>query len=361
MECKDLHLDGGVVGVVNCQGDVHLHGGVVENMTVHHDCYQYGGIIERRVRMVNASDQNTRDAINEAAARQAKPLTDEINKLKSKVAEEINRLRSDNAVLKRENADLKRKVSNTGTIESVRSYNARLNSENNYLKSKIQELRAELEKRKAKPEDTPPDDVLVMRIENLNLQLKTDREKHRKEVDKLKWRIDSLLDEINNGHRQIYEDETNGHYIGVTDDTLDVLFTLINEYPIATDNDLVKEYGISMATLKYIAKTLRLAKNPEQRREARERLKRHNIEMIERRGGDQGNHVNVKPVQKMAKYGRVLKTYDSIRQAAEDTGMAYKTIQEYCASYHTSKKHFTKEGFTFRYKDNENKNSKQSR
>ena len=351
MDCKDLHINGGVVGIVNCQGDVHLHGGVVEWMNVHRDCYQYGGIIERRNQVVNANSQNMRDAINEADVRQAKPYADE-----------INRLKRENAELKRENTELKRKASDKGTIESVRAYNVRLSHENSYLNSKLSELRCELEKlRAAKPEETPPDDVLVMRINDLRLQLETEREAHRKEVEKLKWRIDSLLDEVNNRHRLIYEDETEGHYIGVTDNTLDVLFTLINEYPIATDKDLSEEYGISMASLKYIAKILRLAKNPEQRREARERLKRHNIDLIERRGGDQGNHVNVKPVQKMAKYGRVLKTYDSIKQAAEDTGMAYKTIQEHCAIYHTSKKRFTKEGFTFRYKDNENKNSKQSR
>jgi hypothetical protein len=45
--------------------------------------------------------------------------------------------------------------------------------------------------------------------------------------------------------------------------------------------------GISITTLRYIAKALRLAKSPEARREARERLKRHGIEMIERRGGNQ--------------------------------------------------------------------------
>jgi hypothetical protein len=39
--------------------------------------------------------------------------------------------------------------------------------------------------------------------------------------------------------------------------------------------------------VRYIAKILRLSKSPEARREARERLKRHGIEMIERRGGDQ--------------------------------------------------------------------------
>ena len=348
MDCKDLHINGGVVGVVNCQGDVHLHGGVVEWMNVHRDCYQYGGIIERRNQVVNANSQNMRDAINEAAVRQAKPYADE-----------INRLKRENAELKRENTELKRKASDKGTIESVRAYNARLSHENSYLNSKLSELRSELEKRKAKPVDTPPDDVLVMRINDLRLQLETEREAHRKEVDELKWRIDSLLDEVNNRHRLIYEDETEGHYIGVTDNTLDVLFTLINEYPIATDKDLSEEYGISMATLKYIAKALRLAKNPEQRREARERLKRHNIDLIERRGGDQGNHSSAIPVDKVGKYGKLLKSYSSMKEAEADCHIAAETIKAHCERYPKGKRYFTKEGFTFRY--NENKNSKQSR
>lgn len=340
MDCKDLHLNGGVVGVVNCQGDVHLHGGVVEWMNVQRDCYQYGGIIERRNQVVNANSQNTRDAINEAAARHAKPYADE-----------INRLKRENAELKRENTKLKRKASDKGTIESVRAYNARLSHENNYLNNKLSELRAELEKlRAAKPEETPPDDVLVMRINHLRLQLETEREAHRKDVEKLKWRIDSLLDEVNNRHRLIYEDETEGHYIGVTDDTLDVLFTLINEYPIATDNDLSEEYGIPMASLKYIAKTLHLAKNPEQRREARERLKRHNIDLIERRGGDQGNHSNAIPVDKVGKYGKLLKSYSSMKEAEADCHIAAETIKAHCERYHKGKRYFTKEGFTFRYK-----------
>ena len=340
MDCKDLHIDGGVVGVVNCQGDVHLHGGVVEWMNVHRDCYQYGGIIERRNQVVNANSQNMRDAINEAAVRHAKPYADD-----------INRLKRENAELKRENTELKRKASDKGTIESVRAYNARLSHENSYLNSKLSELRAELEKlRAAKPEETPPDDVLVMRINDLRLQLETEREAHRKEVDELKWRIDSLLDEVNCRHRLIYEDETEGHYIGVTDDTLDVLFTLINEYPIATDNDLTEEYGISMASLKYIAKTLRLAKNPEQRREARERLKRHNIDLIERRGGDQGNHSNAIPVDKVGKYGKLLKSYSSMKEAEADCHIAAETIKAHCERYAKGKRCFTKEGFTFRYK-----------
>lgn len=348
MDCKDLHINGGVVGVVNCQGDVHLHGGVVENMTVHHDCYQYGGIIERRVRMVNVDDQNTRDAINEAARRQVKPLTDE-----------INRLKRENAELKRENTELKRKASDKGTIESVRAYNARLSHENSYLKSKIQELRAELEKRKTKPEETPPDDVLVYRICQLNDELTKEKEAHKQEIEDLKYRL-NVACEVNAKLRQPQVDDERRSQ-EIADKHIDILATLMSAYPFTPDDDLEFEFGIPVKKIRDTARALGVIKSKEERQAAVDYLRRQNIQMIERRGGDQGNHVNVKPVQKMAKYGRVLKTYDSIKQAAEDTGMAYKTIQEHCAIYHTSKKRFTKEGFTFRYKDNENKNSKQSR
>ena len=46
---EDIHIHGGVVGTVNCQGDVHMHGGVVERMNVQGDCKQYGGIIQQKI------------------------------------------------------------------------------------------------------------------------------------------------------------------------------------------------------------------------------------------------------------------------------------------------------------------------
>jgi hypothetical protein len=48
-------------------------------------------------------------------------------------------------------------------------------------------------------------------------------------------------------------------------------------------------YGISYSMIKTIAKALRLAKSPEARREAKDRLKRCGIEMTERRGGNHRN------------------------------------------------------------------------
>ena len=209
-------------------------------------------------------------------------------------------------------------------------------------------LRDKLGKEEA--ETQPDDDVLIAKIEHLQLELDKERAAHRQDLEDMRWRIDTLLDEVNNRHRQIYEDETKGHYIGVTDESLDILFALINEYPIACDRDLAEEYGIPMATLKYIAKALRLAKSPEQRREARERLKQHHLDLIERRGGNQGNFPMSKPVEKVARYGRVIKAYKTINEATEDTGHAADTIRNYCDAYKTKKRKFTKEGYTFRYK-----------
>ena len=153
----------------------------------------------------------------------------------------------------------------------------RSNRECEYLRKKLKESGS----------DEPSDNVLVQRIDQLRSQLAKEREEHRKKVEELEWRLKAVTDIANGRNERLYEDETNGHYIGVTDDSLDVLFTLINEYPIANDRDMVEEMGISITTLRYIARVLRLVKSPEARREAKERLKRHGIEMIERRGGDQ--------------------------------------------------------------------------
>ena len=195
--------------------------------------------------------------------------------------------------------------------------------------------------------EAPDDDILVRRIDSLQAQLIQERKAHEQEVEELKWRLEAITDIANGRNRKLYEDETNGHYIGVTDDSLDVLFTLINDYIISNDTDLSDEYGIPLGTIKYLAKILRLAKSPEERHEARDRLKRHNFEIIERRGGDQGH--NAQFVEMVSKDGKVLQTFRNAIQAAKKTGLCDKTIRSYCNSYETYRR-YTKNGLTFRYK-----------
>ena len=163
------------------------------------------------------------------------------------------------------------------TIRRLQDLLDKSNSECEYLRKKLKESGS----------DEPSDNVLVQRIDQLRSQLAKEREEHLKKVEELEWRLKAVTDIANGRNERLYEDETNGHYIGVTDKSLDVLFTLINEYPIGIGVDIAEDLGISPHMVKTIAKALRLAKSPEARREAKERLKRHGIDMIERRGGDQ--------------------------------------------------------------------------
>jgi hypothetical protein len=173
-----------------------------------------------------------------------------------------------------------------------------LTAENDNLKRENEKLRQALKER---DEQQPSDDILISKIRQLKDQLDKEREAHKKEIDELEWRLKAVTDIANGRNERLYEDESQRRPIAVTDDSLDVLFTLINEYPIANDRDMTEEMGISITTLRYIAKALRLAKSPEARREAKERLRRHGIEMIERRGGDQTKDKKKKPNKQKSK------------------------------------------------------------
>ena len=232
--------------------------------------------------------------------------------------------------------------------EERRNYRIRISGLEHRLNRSERECLNLREKLGKQETETPDDDVLVRRIDSLQAQLRQERKNHEQEVEELKWRLDAITDIANGRNRKLYEDETNGHYIGVTDDSLDVLFTLINDYIISNDTDLAEEYGIPLNFIKYLAKILRLAKSPEERREARERLKRHNFEIIERRGGARANqHPKTKAVEKVNKDGKVLATYKSIADAASRNGCCYETIKKYCNS---KKPRYTNGGLTFRYK-----------
>lgn len=242
MNCQivqdDLHIHGGVVEQVVCQGDVIMHGGCVNTMTVQGDCIQHGGIINRRVQQTgsNATYQQT----------ESKVVYKDRVIYKDRVVYRDRPTSNDTGTAARNEKDVE-------TIARLRSW--------------VESLERD--------------------VDRLKGELDNERESHRQEVDELKWRLDAVTEIANGRNERLYEDETKGHYIGVTDESLDVLFSLINDYPISYDCDLSEEYGISVQTLKYIAKVLRLAKSPEERREARERLKRHGMDLIERRGGDQ--------------------------------------------------------------------------
>ena len=198
--------------------------------------------------------------------------------------------------------------------------------------------------------DEPRDDVLVQRICSLRNELDKEKEAHKKDVDDLNYRIDTILDELNGYHEYCYDDHRHVQDLAINDEMFDVLFTFINLYPFTSDRDLAFEFGITKAQVKTIANILKMAKSSEARREAADYLQRQHRELIERRGGDQGNYADAKPVDKVGKYGRLIKSYDSMKAAARDNGLCAETVRKHCNRYHKANKLFTKDGYTFRFK-----------
>ena len=207
-------------------------------------------------------------------------------------------------------------------------------------------LRGRLDKLKETDHEQEPDDVLVQRICTLRNELDKEKEAHKKDVDDLNYRIDTILDELNGNHEYCYDDHRHVQDLVINDEMFDVLFTFINLYPFTSDRDLAFEFGITKAQVKTIANILKMVKSPEARREAVDYLQRQHRELIQRRGGNQGNHF-ARPVEKVARNGRVIETYDSVKEAAEANGFVENTITKHCNG---KIKGYATDGYKYRYK-----------
>lgn len=239
------------------------------------------------------------------------------------------------------NADIElaeKRLENSNLIWQVQQ----LQSEVHRLKQNNKKMREESKQHT----EVPDDDVLVRRIIRLQEQIEKEREAHAKELADLKDRLDTLM-EVNASLRQ-HNDDTDRRSQEIADYHIDILATLMAAYPFTTDKDLEFEFGIPVHRIRDTARLLGVIKSPEARAEAREYLQKQHIELIQRRGGDKGNH-SVKQVEKVTKGGRVLATYKSAADAARRTGFGTKTIQTYCKAKDNKK--YTSEGFTFRYKE----------
>ena len=201
--------------------------------------------------------------------------------------------------------------------------------------------------------EIPPDDVLVMRIHNLENAIAREKAAHEKDVEELQDRLDVAC-EINAQLRNRYEDDDRRSQ-EIADRHVDILATLMAAYPFTPTEDLAFEIGLPVQRIRYVAEAFNVLKSKEKRDEAREYLRKQQIELVDRRGGDQGKYnPRTRQIEKIDKKGNVLATYKSIVDAANRTGCSSTTVKKYCQSKKTT---YMKDGITFRYKDNENQNS----
>lgn len=209
-------------------------------------------------------------------------------------------------------------------------------------------LRSKLDKLKEIDPEQDSDDVLVQRICTLRNELAKEKEAHKKDVEDLNYRLDVAMD-INASLRHRIDDEERKSQ-EIADRHVDILASLMALYPFTPTEDLSFEFGLPPNRISYVATALKVVKSKDERDQAREYLQKQGLQLVERRGGDQGNYPDAKPVEKVGKYGRLIKSYDSLKAAARDNGLCAETVRDHCNRYHKANKIFTKDGYTFRFK-----------
>lgn len=230
-------------------------------------------------------------------------------------------------------------------------YQKRINDlESKLNKSDIEcfRLREKVNKLQNIDPEAEPDDVLVQRICSLRNELEKEREAHKKDVEDLNERLDVAM-EVNADLRHRIDDKDRKSQ-EIADSHVDILASLMALYPFTPTEDLTFEFGLPPQRISYVATALSVIKSKEERDKAREYLQKQGLQLIERRGGDQGNYADARPVEKVGKYGRLIKSYDNMKAAARDNGLCANTVREHCNRYQKANKFFTKDGYTFRFK-----------
>lgn len=255
MMYQDVHIHGGVVESVQTAGDVIIHGGVVERLTAHGDCKQYGGIVEQNIIQTGAN----------ANYQEPKVIYRDREKI----------VYRDRVVTK-----YRTRMETQKTIDDLQRLIERERRRADDLEARNVTLQEEL----LRKENQQSDNVLVMRIESLENQLKKEREARKKDVEDLQYNLDGVKEAYFDLLHQKKEQESKSQEIA--DKHIDILATLMALYPFTTDNDLVFEFGIPVNRIRDTARVLGVMKSPEERKAAVEYLRKQHIEFIQRRGGD---------------------------------------------------------------------------
>lgn len=313
---SDYHIYSGISGTLNVNsGTVYLYGGVVERLNLNDSRFvQNGGIVQRKI--IIGCNESTR-------------TPDEYSKTIDILNRRISRLESECLSVRKD----------------CRYWQERaqiLANDNNSLREKLDEV-------KGKNPEANQDDVLVQRICTLRKELEKEREAHKKEVEELNYRLDVAM-EVNADLRHRLDDHDKISQ-EIAERHVDILASIMALYPFTPTEDLTFEFGLQPNKISYVASALGVLKSKEERDAAREYLQNQGLQLMERRGGAQSNHF-MSPVEKVARNGRVIATYDSVTEAAEANESTPTTIRKYCNG---AKNGYDNDGYKYRYKKTKEK------
>lgn len=138
-----------------------------------------------------------------------------------------------------------------------------------------------------------------------------------------------LTDELRQEWRECKNDKERERNI---EKRTDLFATMLALYPYTETEVLEKQLGISAQRIKEYCGIIGVRKSKEYRSE------------INRKNGSLHNP-KTKPIEKVARNGRVVATYKSVSEAARENGYSDKTISFYCNRQSRRLK-----GYKYRYK-----------
>lgn len=130
------------------------------------------------------------------------------------------------------------------------------------------------------------------------------------------------------------------------DKQMDTFATIMAAFPFTPTDKLAKEFEVSSIRIIRDAEMCGVEKSTELRAEAKDYLARQGLKLDDDRGGDQGNHF-MRPVEKVARNGRVVATYKSVSEAAETNNLSHNAINNHCSG---KVKGYSNAGYKYRYK-----------
>ena len=130
------------------------------------------------------------------------------------------------------------------------------------------------------------------------------------------------------------------------DKQMDAFATIMASFPFTPISKLAKEFDVDRKRIIRDAELCGVEKSTELRAEAKDYLARQGLKLDDDRGGDQGNHF-MRPVEKVARNGRVVATYKSVLEAAEMNNLSHNAINNHCSG---KVKGYSNAGYKYRYK-----------
>jgi hypothetical protein len=130
------------------------------------------------------------------------------------------------------------------------------------------------------------------------------------------------------------------------DRQMDAFATIMAAFPFTPTKKLAGEFEVAPRRIEQNAELCGVEKSAELRAEAKDYLDRQGLKLDDDRGGDQGNHF-MRPVEKVARNGRVVATYKSVSEAAEMNNLSPNAINDHCRG---NVKGYSKAGYKYRYK-----------